>query len=79
MQYFVKICYTIFVKIKKIGVKITMAINIEKQGLRKGYIAGGIFAILLAAVLVILYFPTFLQDLFNISPIWDLRTPITIC
>ena len=54
-----------------------MAINIEKQGLRKGYIAGGIFAILLAAVLVILYFPTFLQDLFNISPIWDLRTPIT--
>ena len=54
-----------------------MAKNIEKQGLRKGYIVGGIFALLLAAVLIMLYLPTFLQDAFNIGLIWDLSGTFT--
>lgn len=53
-----------------------MAKNIEAQGKRVGYIVGGIVALLLAAILVILYFPVFLQDAFGIAPIWDLRPAI---
>lgn len=53
-----------------------MAKNIEAQGIRVGYIIGGILAILLAALLIIMYFPSFLAAAFGIAPLWDLYTPI---
>ena len=49
-----------------------MSKNIEKQGKRPGYIVGGIFALLLGAVFVMLYFPQLLTALFGIDAIWDL-------
>lgn len=54
-----------------------MAKNIEKQGIRVGYIIGGVFAVLLSALLIILYLPSFLTLTFGIDPLWDLYTPIT--
>lgn len=53
-----------------------MAKNIEKQGIRVGYIIGGIAAVLLAALLIVLYLPVFLTLTFGIEPLWDLCTPI---
>ena len=49
-----------------------MSKNIEKQGKRPGYIVGGIFALLLGAVFVMLYFPQLLTALFGVAAIWDL-------
>lgn len=49
-----------------------MSGKIEKQGKRPGYIVGGIFAVILAAFLVMLYVPDLLTALFGIDKIWDL-------
>jgi len=54
-----------------------LAKNIEAQGIRVGYIIGGILAVLLSALLIILFLPDFLTLAFGIPQIWDLRTPIT--
>ena len=53
-----------------------MAKNIESQGVRVGYIIGGILALLLAAFLTILYMPAFLSSAFGIPALWDLRETI---
>ena len=49
-----------------------MSKNIEKQGKRPGYIVGGIFAIILGALLVILYLPSLISAIAGIDPLWDL-------
>lgn len=54
-----------------------MAKNIESQGVRVGYIIGGIIALLVSAFLIILYFPTFLASAFGLPLLWDLSTPIS--
>ncbi len=51
-----------------------MSKNIEKQGKHFGYIFGGIFAIILGAVFVLLYFPTTLSVLTGMEPLWDFST-----
>lgn len=53
-----------------------MAKNIEAQGVRVGYIIGGILAVLLSALLIIMYFPDFFTAVSGLGQIWDLRTPI---
>lgn len=54
-----------------------MAKNIEAQGIRVGYIIGGILAVLLAALLIVMYLPDFLTAVFGLPQIWDLYTPIS--
>ncbi len=49
-----------------------MSKNIEKQGKRPGYIVGGIFALIVGALLVILYLPSLISAIAGIDPIWDL-------
>lgn len=49
-----------------------MSKNIEKQGKRPGYIVGGIFALILGALLVMLYVPALISEIAGIEPIWDL-------
>ncbi len=49
-----------------------MSKNLEKQGKRIGYIIGGIFALILGVLLVLLYFPSLMTALFGMEPIWDL-------
>lgn len=53
-----------------------LAKNIESQGVRVGYIIGGILSLLLAAFLIVLYFPAFLSNIFGIDMLWDLYAPI---
>lgn len=53
-----------------------MAKNIESQGVRVGYIIGGILALFLSAFLTILYLPSFLSSIFGIPLLWDLYDPI---
>lgn len=54
-----------------------MSGKIEKQGRRIGYIIGGIFGVILAAVLVMLYLPNLLSNLFGIEALWDLSDTFT--
>ena len=54
-----------------------MAKNIEAQGIRVGYIIGGILAVLLSALLIVMYLPDFLTAVFGLPQIWDLYTPIS--
>ncbi len=51
--------------------------NIEKQGIRPGYIVGGILSFLIASILVVLYLPTILQDILDIALLWDSREILT--
>ena len=54
-----------------------MSKNIEKQGKRPGYIVGGIFALILGALLVMLYVPALISEIAGIEPIWDLSETFT--
>ena len=53
-----------------------MKTNLEKQGIRAWYIIGGIFTLILAAFLIILYLPALLS-VFNIEPMWDMTDTFT--
>ena len=48
-----------------------MSKNMEKQGKRVGYIIGGIFALLLGALLTLIYLPSALTVIAGIEPLWD--------
>lgn len=48
-----------------------MSKNIEKQGKHIGYIIGGILAIILGALFVLLYFPTALYAIAGVDLLWD--------
>jgi len=53
-----------------------MKTNLEKQGIRAWHIVGGIFTLILATFLILLYLPAFL-NLFNIAPMWDMEATFT--
>lgn len=54
-----------------------MSKNIKKQGKHIGYIIGGIFSLILGALLVLLYLPTALTLIVGIEPIWDFSDTFT--